>query len=196
MRLLTCLLMILTTIAPSLGKPLSRGPFGCGQGAQCPPPKWEKLEATNGAMYYVDVATITPSPPAFGINGNQVLVYLDDGRGPTIGNTDWFTFFCDRPLVLPPGATSQPEYVPPRSVFGRIREIACASKNAQSAPQTDLRDSEVDIGQALQDMKQMLKNPDKVKRLECLGIKIYENPQPPGHPPSPQECKALLDRNP
>lgn len=124
------LLLMLTTL--SLGAPSSRGPFTCGRGVRCPPPQWIKIEAANGAQYYVDVATITPSPPAVGINGNQILVYLDDGRPPTIGNTDWYTFYCDRPLVLSRDIGAQPEYVPPRSVFGRIRKIACADKNSNA----------------------------------------------------------------
>lgn len=36
-----------------------------------------------------------------------------------------------------------------------------------------------------------LRDPAKVKIIECLGVKVYEDPQPPGHPPSKAECDQI-----
>ena len=124
-----CALLIFAMASPAGSEPRSRGIFGCGQHTRCPPPQWERVEAENGTVYFVDAATITPPPAVLGIHGEQILVYMDDGREPTIGNTEWLTFFCDRPLVWESSrAGAQPQYVPPRSVFGQIREIACGSR--------------------------------------------------------------------
>lgn len=38
-----------------------------------------------------------------------------------------------------------------------------------------------------------LKDPKKVALIECMGVKVYEYPQPPGHPPSREECQKLKD---
>ncbi|WP_169316114.1 hypothetical protein, partial [Pseudomonas agarici] len=40
-------------------------------------------------------------------------------------------------------------------------------------------------------IQQALKDPDKVKVVECMGVKVYEDPQPLGHPPSDAECGAI-----
>lgn len=184
------LLTLLSSIA--LGNPLSRGPFGCDQGKRCPAPQWQKIEADNGTVYYVDTATITPSNMIAG--GQVILIYRDDGSEPDFGNTGWFAFYCDRPLVLPHGIGEQPEYVPPRSVFGTIREIACGRSTPQAKNQEEgrLSDDTSNIAQAIREMKEALKDPEKVRALECMGIKIYKDPQPPGHPPNPEECKAIF----
>lgn len=42
-----------------------------------------------------------------------------------------------------------------------------------------------------------VQDPEKVAVLECLGVKVYEDPQPEGHPPPPEACaaiKAKIDR--
>lgn len=38
----------------------------------------------------------------------------------------------------------------------------------------------------------LTKDPQKIKLAECTGVKIYEDPQPPGHPPSAEECVQVL----
>ncbi len=35
-------------------------------------------------------------------------------------------------------------------------------------------------------------DPSKVKLMECTGIKVYEDPQPAGHPPSREQCLEIL----
>lgn len=39
-----------------------------------------------------------------------------------------------------------------------------------------------------------MKDPQKVKLMECAGVKVYEDPQPLGHPPSAEEC-AQIERD-
>jgi hypothetical protein len=38
----------------------------------------------------------------------------------------------------------------------------------------------------------LTEDPQKIKLAECTGIKIYEEPQPTGHPPSAEECVQVL----
>lgn len=76
-------------------------------------------------------------PPEQGIHGKQILIYLDDGREPQIGNTEWYTFDCERPLVISHHFGVRPQYVPPRSVFGEIRRIACRDLWAADRPKPE-----------------------------------------------------------
>lgn len=39
---------------------------------------------------------------------------------------------------------------------------------------------------------QALKDPSKVALMECIGVKVYEDPQPPGHPPSKEQCLDII----
>src|SRR3982074_330898 len=39
-----------------------------------------------------------------------------------------------------------------------------------------------------------LKDPEKVKLIECTGVKVYQDPQPVGHPPSKAECEFLSQK--
>jgi hypothetical protein len=194
MRAALCCVFLLLFTGTAFCDPISRGPFGCDQGKPCPPPRWEKVEAANGSIYYADTATITPSNLIAG--GQAILIYRDDGSEPDFGNTGWFTFDCDRPLVLAKKIGARPEYVPPRSVFGSIREIACgrSTPTKSLAPNSTSTDTQ-NLREALQKIQEAMKDPEKVRTFECMGIRIYKDPQPPGHPPSPDECKNILARH-
>ena len=37
-----------------------------------------------------------------------------------------------------------------------------------------------------------LKDPRKVALMECMGVKVYQDPQPPGHPPTKDECSDVF----
>ncbi len=41
------------------------------------------------------------------------------------------------------------------------------------------------------DLATAMKDPKKVKLMECAGVKVYQDPQPVGHPPSPDECAQI-----
>jgi len=43
----------------------------------------------------------------------------------------------------------------------------------------------------LEGFSEALKDPEKQKLLECMGVKVFEDPQPIGHPPSAAECEQL-----
>jgi uncharacterized protein len=44
---------------------------------------------------------------------------------------------------------------------------------------------------SLENLKATLNDPEKVKLIECLGVKVYNDPQPQGHPPSAVECNRI-----
>jgi uncharacterized protein len=44
---------------------------------------------------------------------------------------------------------------------------------------------------SLEALKADLNDPEKVKLIECMGIKVYDDPQPRGHPPSIAECNRI-----
>jgi peptidoglycan hydrolase-like protein with peptidoglycan-binding domain len=46
--------------------------------------------------------------------------------------------------------------------------------------------------QAERQINEALKDPEKIKLMECIGVKVYNDPQPPGHPPSAAECERVL----
>ncbi len=45
---------------------------------------------------------------------------------------------------------------------------------------------------ALADAQQGDADANKIKLVECLGTKMFQDPQPEGHPPSKEECLSLL----
>ncbi|HVP86096.1 MAG TPA: hypothetical protein VMS78_15355 [Rhizomicrobium sp.] len=69
-----------------------------------------------------------------------------------------------------------------------------STEQTDNAPQGDGLSPEA-IAKAEGALEQDLKDPEKVKLLECMGVKVYEDPQPPGHPPSAQECAEVQAEN-
>ncbi|TWB62249.1 hypothetical protein [Nitrospirillum viridazoti] len=66
----------------------------------------------------------------------------------------------------------------------------------QVAPAADeLAQETSQIEQAKRQLQEALKDPEKVALMECLGIKIYEDPQPAGHPPSAARCREIATKN-
>jgi uncharacterized protein len=45
---------------------------------------------------------------------------------------------------------------------------------------------------SLENFKANLNDPEKVKLIECMGVKVYNDPQPLGHPPSTAECNRIM----
>lgn len=84
-----------------------------------------KIEADNGATYFVDTHHIERAPTPFGMEG---MVWVN---GPPNTPYNWQTigFYCSGPG--PFGEAGMTEngvaigYIPPRSVLGRIRDLAC-----------------------------------------------------------------------
>lgn len=70
------------------------------------------------------------------------------------------------------------------AVFALLLVGASSPAFAQSDLDT-LRHAREQLGKALQD-------PEKVKIMECRGVKVYQDPQPAGHPPSPAECQEII----
>ncbi|WP_447876950.1 lysozyme inhibitor LprI family protein [Serratia fonticola] len=66
------------------------------------------------------------------------------------------------------------------------------SENSEGKP--DQADRET-YERAKRQLEAALKDPEKVKILECMGVKVYEDPQPIGHPPSPEECEIINKAN-
>ena len=65
----------------------------------------------------------------------------------------------------------------------------------QQAPTTADTQPEIDaatLQKAQQQIGEALKDPQKVKLMECVGVKVYEDPQPAGHPPNADECDQIL----
>lgn len=64
-------------------------------------------------------------------------------------------------------------------------------------PPLDNPKSTVDAGQVEHAMSQLdaaRHDPAKQKIFECMGVKVYDDPQPQGHPPSKQECAVIMRR--
>jgi uncharacterized protein len=83
---------------------------------------------------------------------------------------------------------------------GRLYDARMEDLSISTAPPVEAtaeppkRATQADINAALQAMesvKAALKDPEKVKLIECMGVQVYENPQPRGHPPSAAECDRL-----
>jgi len=51
-----------------------------------------------------------------------------------------------------------------------------------------------DTLKSLEGFSQSLQDPQKVKLLECLGIKIYDESQPSEHPPNIEECTQIKEQ--
>lgn len=60
------------------------------------------------------------------------------------------------------------------------------SNNVNAPTPEDFEKTKEGIAAAMQD-------PHKVQMMECMGVRVYEDPQPPGHPPSAPEC-ALIEQ--
>lgn len=63
--------------------------------------------------------------------------------------------------------------------------LATPDGSSSATAAASLAKAESELAGALQD-------PAKVKVMECLGVKVYEDPQPAGHPPNSEDCKAIL----
>nr|AIA10475.1 unknown Function [uncultured bacterium] len=44
-------------------------------------------------------------------------------------------------------------------------------------------------------LREALKDPAKIKIIECMGVQVYKDPQPPGHPPSKAECDLITQES-
>jgi hypothetical protein len=86
------------------------------------PANWQSVEADNGAVYKINLNSISHNN-----NGTaDVVIYAAEGPGYNPANMRRLWFDCQgryRDLTAP-GLPTQ--YAPPRSIAGRLSEIACA----------------------------------------------------------------------
>lgn len=66
-------------------------------------------------------------------------------------------------------------------IIGLATELLPSKKEADQS----------DLQHALQNVSEAMRDPKRVALMECNGVKVYEDPQPPGHPPSAEECQRL-----
>jgi uncharacterized protein len=71
---------------------------------------------------------------------------------------------------------------------------AIINEKEKPTPSQDETDRDT-YNRAVAQVREALKDPEKVKIIECMGIKVYEDPQPIGHPPSPEECEIINKAN-
>lgn len=86
-------------------------------------PQWQKVEADNGAVYQVDLNSIS-----YFTNGTaEIIVYAVEGAGYDPQNTRRLWFDCQGKYRDSTGPGLSPtSYAPQRSIAGRISQIACA----------------------------------------------------------------------
>ena len=84
---------------------------------------WQNIEADNGAAYKIDLNSISHYN-----NGTaDVVVYAVEGPGFNPENMRRLWFDCKgRYKDLTVSVTSPTHYAPPRSIAGKLSEIACA----------------------------------------------------------------------
>ncbi len=86
-------------------------------------PKWQKLEADNGAVYQINMNSISH----YNTGAAEVVVYAVEGPGFSPENMRRLWFDCQGHFRDQTGPGFGPtQYAAPRSVAGRIGEIACA----------------------------------------------------------------------
>lgn len=51
-----------------------------------------------------------------------------------------------------------------------------------------------DALKSFEGLDKSLHDPAKVELIECMGVKVYADPQPDGHPPSASECERINRR--
>jgi hypothetical protein len=113
-------------IAAAIGTAVFVSPALCQNGDKA---NWQSVEADNGALYKIDLNSISHLN-----NGTaDAIVYAVDGAGYNPENMRrlWFDCHGHYQDLTGPGV-GPTQYAPPRSIAGRLSEIACAS--AKGAP--------------------------------------------------------------
>ncbi|WIG52220.1 MAG: hypothetical protein OJF48_003138 [Afipia sp.] len=96
-------------------------------------PQWQKVEADNGAVYQIDLNSISH----FSNGTAESVVYAVEGPGYNPENMRRLWFDCQGKYRDSTGPGIGPtSYAPPRSIIGRISQIACAG-----AKETRFQDS-------------------------------------------------------
>lgn len=91
--------------------------------AQAPKPNWRKVEADNGSIIQIDLNSIRPFA-----NGKEAIIYIDQGTQ-DIRNMRRVYFNCQGHMTdISGGGMPQAAYVPPRSIGGRLSDIACGGR--------------------------------------------------------------------
>lgn len=85
--------------------------------------QWQKVEADNGSVFQIDLNSISHFT-----NGTaEVVIYAVEGAGYDPQNTRRLWFDCQGKYRDSTGPGISPtSYAPPRSIAGRISQIACA----------------------------------------------------------------------
>lgn len=95
-------------------------------------PNWRDVGAANGAIYKVNMNSISPDADG----STEVIVYAVEGSTFNPDNLRRLWFTCKghyRDLTVP--GIGPLQYAPPRSIAGRIGEIACAAADQARLPQ-------------------------------------------------------------
>lgn len=92
-------------------------------------PNWQSIEADNGAVYKVDLNSISPYT-----NGTvDVLTYAVEGSDFIPENLRRLWFDCRGHFQDQTGGIGPTQFAPPRSIAGEIGAIACARAQAATA---------------------------------------------------------------
>ncbi len=174
-------------------------------------PIWKRFEADNGAAFALEMNNIDHLDGC-GRCADAVICVLDNNQC-LPPNARRIRFDCHGHYMDVLGGGSM-QIAPPRSVIGQMAAIACKTTttapvaSTQSAPPSSLqgctqeRAAEIAGMRTLQSgndpclvhwraIEVVQKHPERAAFLECSGLKAYENPQPPGHPISLEECDRI-----
>jgi hypothetical protein len=94
----------------------------CSTAAERSQSNWQTVEADNGAAYKVDLNSISH----YANGGAHIIVYAVERPGFDARNLRRLYFDCQGHYRGESGPIGQITYAPPRSVVGRISNIACA----------------------------------------------------------------------
>lgn len=103
-----------------------------------PPPEkpvvhdWRPVEAANGAVYRVDLASVQRfSTGAGGAKSASVMMYPDEGSSRDIHAQRLYVFDC-KGHMQDANSMSAPTYIPPRSVAANVAALVCAVELARA----------------------------------------------------------------
>ncbi len=173
-------------------------------------PIWKRFEADNGAAFALEMNNIDHLDGC-GRCADAVICVLDNNQC-LPPNARRIRFDCHGHYMDVLGGGSM-QIAPPRSVIGQMAAIACKTTttapvaSTQSAPPSSLQGCTQERAAEIAGMRtlqsgndpclvhwraiEVQKHPERAAFLECSGLKAYENPQPPGHPISLEECDRI-----
>ena len=82
---------------------------------------WRNVEADNGAVYKIDLNSIRHDKAG----AAEAMVYAVEGSAYNPENMHWLWFDCHGKFRDQTGRVGPVQYAPPRSIAGRLSDIAC-----------------------------------------------------------------------